>query len=74
MKDNNEYVKKSDQKSELNRYATKSYVLTCGGLLVIAVYSAYWLITPIMIKSEINQFTNKIEEMLRILKSNKNKK
>ena len=63
-------VKKAELKSELEHYATKHKVLSLGGIFIVAICSAYWLLTPVVIKSEIIALETKIDELLRIIKYN----
>lgn len=68
-----ECVKKSDYQDQQKYYATKSFALTLGGTLVAFLCSAYWLVTPIIVKNENDQFITKLEEIIRILKYDKYK-
>lgn len=61
-------VKKAELKSELEHYTTKHKVLSLAGILIVAICSAYWLLTPVVIKSEIITLETKIDELLNIIK------
>lgn len=67
-----ECVKKSDYQDQQKYYATKAFALTLGGTLIALLCSAYWLVTPIIVKNENNQFITKLEEAIGILQSNYN--
>lgn len=69
IKLNEECLKKTDLKSELEHYTTKHKVLIWGAILSVAICSAYWLLTPVVIKSEIIKLETKIDEILSIIKS-----
>jgi len=59
----NDLSKSSVKKSDQRHYATKSYVLTCGGTLVATLCLVYWYITPMFIKNENQQTITRIEEL-----------